>query len=499
MADEFMYMFLKRSLSTVVGAISYSLLSLWLNLIQYGFLSIAIIGSFTKEFFLLPFNALSSSRYVLGVCIGLIDSVIGIAFGAAAVTVAFPFVVAMTIYDFVHNGFKGAYDGYTNGLRPIFKTIADHWEPFKVIDDSQSSDYKFTLFESLYSLMQKPKPNDEEPLATDLDLNIDYDADNGYEPDPGAEVPVFEMPNEDDFESREDYSYQILYTIMGNFPKAFFCTVYNNLKKDNPSISVHDAIKQAHQTALYFYVQAFAQRQYYLIDIYIETYPAQREQALAALFEKCITEHLLDNEEPLRQYLEQHPEQRQIAENRINIQEQKQNAFIKLKRIEPYKDLRLNEKDYESAKKNESVQMQELLKKYDSLVENLSSEVDELMQMDFESDNHIILFVKQYLDHNNTWQSIPALTYVSCQENAEKWFKRNSIHPISKDNVVEPAKFKERPTRYVWHPYKDGDGCQQLNQLSDKIRTVLRKSLNPDNQPAPHDLKEEMGFKPSYV
>jgi hypothetical protein len=200
-------------------------------------------------------------------------------------------------------------------------------------------------------------------------------------------------------------------------------------------------------------------------------------QPTAVLLLNCIEQHLLSNEEPLKHFLEDNPLFRGLAEQLIKDKERDRNAFIKLQQVNPVKDNKLTAHELVKARALQTPEIKLLVEQYNRLLLDLDAADDQLIQMEFDQDAMIILFVKQYQSSSNQWEAVPLATLKSCKENAEHWFKSNAIQPLTNDNVLEPKKYNDRPTRYVWHRYdvSQGDGSQLLNQLSDKIRQVTAK------------------------
>lgn len=86
-----------------------------------------------------------------------------------------------------------------------------------------------------------------------------------------------------------------------------------------------------------------------------------------------------------------------------------------------------------------------------------------------------ILLVKQY-EESGSWHSVPANGYVTDKESILTWLKTNPKHPLNREILNNPPKYKEMPTRYMWHVLTD-QNCyaQELDEGAAEIRDLLKK------------------------
>lgn len=459
--------FLKRSLSTVFGAVSYPLLSLWLNLIDFSTLLIGIIGFPAYKGFTWFYQQESGYYNDQRMVLGTVGAALGLVAGITVGAIALPLMVLMTAYDFLHNLVIGTKAGYQENISSIWQTIASNWKPFQFLKNTHNRAYNFTSLISL-SIWQEPSPeegnnHDSEPAVYNID-------------------PEGLMANtiSNDFLTLMQ-SPTILYELL--------CTSFIN---DNQvEVDLNSISELAHRNVSLHYIRAYFSGRYDLVQSYIGAFPARKRIIQESLFLTCVEVHLLSHEEYLEHFLSQNPSYRQRAEDLIKERERKRNAFVKLKQIDFFPNNKLNEEELQNAKTVGTKLMKTMLEQYDNLMERLEATDDQLMTgMDFE-DEEIILFSKQYLDQESSnWLAVPAATQKTTQGHIESWFTKNLSHPLTRDNVIDPKTYTNRPTRYVWYRYdvSKNDGCQLLNQLSDLIRSNMKEQLTPELVEASHTI-----------
>lgn len=120
-----------------------------------------------------------------------------------------------------------------------------------------------------------------------------------------------------------------------------------------------------------------------------------------------------------------------------------------------------------------------LLKIKEALVQNnLSSIDDELIAL-----NEVItpiLLVKQYKE-GDEWHHVPSSSHVTDKESLLNWLKRNSTHPLTREQLKEPKPYQHKDTRYIWHELTAEkwhtqeliDNTKEIRRLFNHLTTLL--------------------------
>lgn len=445
--------FLKGGLSTAFGAVCYPLLSLWLNFADFHIMLLGIIAIPAKKGFTLLYQQETEQRFPMALVGAAFGFVAGIAFGAIAI----PFMVLMTAYDFLYNLIIGAKVGYRESISFIWQTMALNWKPFRFIQYAPRRGYHFTSLMSFGNwLYQLDKDEHDHGIGESVSNEASQAlADNEISDDI---LRLMRSPAE---------FYQILFLIVIKYQTEFGANCAEEL---------------AHSTALSFYIRSYFSGRYDLVQSYIQSFPAQRETVQETLFLACVEAHLLSNEVYLEYFLTHNPSYRQRARDIIKEQESDRNAFIRLVQIDPFPNNTLNEAELQTARSIDTLQMRSMLEQYDNLKDGLDASEDRLMGgLDFEK-GEVILLSKQYLDSTGAWLAVPNATNKTTKGHIQSWFSTNLNHPLTRDNVIAPATYTNRPGRYVWYRFDESkqDGCQLLNQVSDLIRSIIKKQYVPE-------------------
>ncbi len=444
---------LNRSLSAALGAISYSLLSIWLNVINGG-IGISLIIGYpayygSKYVYEGPFNDYVGQRTYLGFVGGVLGAVLGFCLAA----ISLPFLTILTAYDFIYNLIVGTMEGYKKNAESIWETVTSNWRQFLIFNRGQNEGYIFTSLISLDSWLHQPAE---------------------------AEARV------------EDSRLSDIFIQMQN-PKQFYEWIFSSLVDDREEIDLKAYDAQVQRNMHFLYIQAYLLGRYDLVRRYIQAYPTQKDTIQEALFLSCIRNHLEGNDRVFNHFLSENPEYYQRSQALLAEHKQSQNAYSKLVKMEPFLNKDLTEDEKRQAKEISTEQMKLYLEQYSKLTGELAANEDQLIpKIEFETDDEIVLFSKQYQAKSGAWLAVPNGTKKTCEGNFRRWFSQNLHHPLTNDNVIEPTPYTGRPARYIWHRYdeRQGNGSQLLGQLADSMRAVIAEQAKHE------DINEtEMHYK----
>lgn len=131
----------------------------------------------------------------------------------------------------------------------------------------------------------------------------------------------------------------------------------------------------------------------------------------------------------------------------------------------------------------------QLVSQYSSLSERLNKlqfalETENLDDVDDELINNglknPILVVKQYLNAEGQWKTVPTISHIADREELLTWLKRNPTHPTTRDIFKSPpdyevSKTEKYATRYRWfHLTKEYCYAPELGEIADTLRKMMQ-------------------------